>query len=67
MKTAERATARVERGTALDEVGVQAHAIELLGAPGAGEEAAGVLEPFRLDDEGAAQFGFGEDHLSRTP
>jgi len=45
--------------------GVDAVRFELVDSPGAGEEAAVILDLLEVDDEGAGERRFGEDHADR--
>src|SRR5438094_2348400 len=59
---AQRALPLVERDVRLRDDGLEAVGGELLLTEGAREEAAVVLAPLHVDDEGALQPGLGEDH-----
>src|SRR3989338_2562539 len=57
----------VEGDIALGHLKIDAVGLKLLLAKRPGKKAAAVLEPLRLDDQRAAQFGLNEDHRARTP
>ena len=66
MHSTERGFLLVERNVALHPFGIEAVSSGFLLAPAPGEETAFVLQPFRLDDERAFQFGLNEFHQSSS-